>query len=97
MNTPPSKTPPNQSNTPERPRISPFWWVILIALFIWNIWTLRPQTQQAIDIPYTAFIDQIKAGNVKDVQIDSGNISGDFIKGLPATDLIQILLIRMIT
>ena len=88
MNTPPSKTPPNQSNTPERPRISPFWWVILIALFIWNIWTLRPQTQQAIDIPYTAFIDQIKAGNVKDVQIDSGNISGDFIKGLPATDLV---------
>jgi cell division protease FtsH len=88
MNTPPSKTPPNQSNTPERPRISPFWWVILIALFIWNIWTLRPQTQQQIEIPYTAFIDQIKAGNVKDVQIDSGNISGDFIKGLPATDLV---------
>ena len=82
-------TPPSEKNDlPERPRISPLWWVILIALFIWNIWTLRPQTQQEIEVPYTAFIAQVKAGNVKDVQIDGAQISGDFTSGLPASDLI---------
>jgi cell division protease FtsH len=88
MNTPPSNKPSNQPTPPERPRISPFWWVVLIALFIWNIWTLRPQVQQEISIPYSAFIEQVKAGNVKDVQIDGSQISGDFTKGLPATDLV---------
>jgi cell division protease FtsH len=68
--------------------MSPIWWVILIALFIWNIWTLKPQAQQEIDVPYTAFIAQVKAGNVKDVQIDGTQISGDFTSGLPASDLI---------
>ena len=88
MNTPPSNKPSNQPTPPERPRISPFWWVVLIALFIWNIWTLRPQVQQEISIPYSAFIEQVKTGNVKDVQIDGSQISGDFTKGLPATDLV---------
>ena len=88
MNTPPSNPSSENNNLPERPRISPFWWVILIALFIWNIWTLRPQVQQEINVPYTAFINQVKAGNVKDVQIDGTQISGDFISGLPASDLI---------
>ncbi|MFL7871003.1 MAG: ATP-dependent zinc metalloprotease FtsH [Anaerolineales bacterium] len=88
MNIPPSKPPSDQSSPPARPHISPFWWVILIALFIWNIWTLKPQTKQEIDIPYTAFIEQVKAGNVKDVQINGAQISGDFIDGRPATDLI---------
>ena len=87
MNTPPSK-PPSGQPTPQTPRISPLSWIILIALFIWNIWALRPQTQTDIAIPYTAFVDQIKAGNVQDVQIDGAQISGDFQTGLPATDLI---------
>ena len=81
MNKPPS-TPP------DRPRISPFWWIFFIALFIWNIVTLIPQGQQEIPIPYTAFIEQVKTGNVKDVEIDSAQISGDFKTGLPASDLI---------
>ncbi|MGB7874703.1 MAG: ATP-dependent zinc metalloprotease FtsH [Anaerolineales bacterium] len=88
MNTPPS-TPPSKGPTPpERPHISPLWWVILFALFIWNIWTLMPQAQQEIAVPYTAFIDQVDAGNVKVVQIKGAQISGDFKNGLPATDLI---------
>jgi cell division protease FtsH len=88
MNNPPSKPPSDNPTPPQRPRISPIWWVILIALFIWNIWTLLPQPQQEITIPYTAFITQIKSGNVKDVQIDGSQISGDFKSGLPASDLV---------
>ena len=88
MNTPPSKPPSDNSTPPQRPRISPIWWVVLIALFIWNVWTLLPQPQQEITIPYTALISQIKNGNVKDVQIDGSQISGDFKSGLPASDLV---------
>jgi cell division protease FtsH len=57
-------------------------------LFAWNIATLFPQGQQEISIPYTAFIEQVKAGNVKDVTIDGDQVSGDFKAGLPASDLI---------
>jgi len=71
-----------------RPGISLFWWIVLIVLFFWNIWTLKPQVQQTIAIPYTAFIQQIKNGNVTEVQIDGTQISGVFKKGLPATDLV---------
>lgn len=88
MNTPPSKPPSNKPTPPQRPRISPIWWVILIALFIWNVWTLLPQQQQEISVPYTAFVSQIKNGNVKDVEIDGSQISGDFKSGLHASDLI---------
>lgn len=86
MNAPASKPPPEQPS-PQRPRISLFWWVTLILLIIWNLWTLLPQIQHEIAIPYTAFIEQVKAGNVKEVQIDGAQIRGDFIKGLPAIDL----------
>jgi cell division protease FtsH len=88
MNTPSSTPPKNQSSPPERPRISPFWWIIIFALFLWNIWTFLPQGQQEIPIPYSVFIQQVKSGNVKDVEIDGGQISGDFKSGHPATDLL---------
>jgi cell division protease FtsH len=89
MNAPPPPTPPsNETTPPEKPRISPLWWLLLLALFIWNVWTFLPQSQQEIAIPYTSFINQVKAGNVKDVEIDGAQISGDFKNGLPATNLI---------
>lgn len=88
MNTPPSIPPKDQSSPPERPRISPLWWIIIFALFLWNIWTFLPQGQQEIPIPYSVFIQQVKSGNVKDVEIDGGQISGDFKSGHPATDLL---------
>ena len=90
MNNPSSTPPSDPSTPPQRPRISPFWWILLFALFVWNIVTLFPQSQQEIPIPYTAFIKQVKSGNVKDVQIDGAQISGEFKSGLPATDLIPL-------
>jgi cell division protease FtsH len=88
MNRLPSKPPSEQPTPPLRPRLSPFWWMLMIALLIWNVWTFIPQAQQEIPIPYTAFITQVKTGNIKDVEIDGAQISGEFKSGLPATDLL---------
>jgi cell division protease FtsH len=60
----------------------------MLVLIIWNIWTLWPGVSHEIAIPYTAFVSQVKAGNVKDVQINGAQISGTFQKGLPASDLV---------
>jgi len=79
---------PNSKQPTPRHTTSLFWWIILIVLFFWNIWTLKPQVKQTIAIPYTAFIQQIKNGNVTEVQIDGTQIDGVFKKGLPATDLV---------
>jgi cell division protease FtsH len=84
----PFAEPPSKKPTPKPPLISPIWWLIMLALFAWNIWVLIPHQQQELAIPYTAFIDQIKAGNVKDVLIDGAKISGDFQSGMPAKDLL---------
>jgi len=83
-----ASSPNNEQSTPPRTRISPFWWFVLFALLVWNFLTLFPQAPQEIAVPYSAFIEQVKAGNVKDVQIDGAQISGDFQTGLPATDLV---------
>jgi len=88
MNKLPSKPPSDQPTPPVRPRISPFWWTLLIALLIWNVWTFIPQAQQEIPIPYTAFITQVKTGNIKDVEINGAQISGNFNSGIPAADLL---------
>jgi len=88
MNKSPLTPPPDSSTPPDQPRISPFWWILLLGLFIWNIVSIFPQGQQEIPIPYTAFIEQVKTGNVKDVNIEGAKISGDFKTGLPASDLI---------
>ena len=87
MNTP-SNNPSPERSTPPRPRLSAFWWIVFILLSIWNFWSFLPQTSKQIAIPYTAFVDQVKAGNVTDVQIDGAQISGNFQTGLPAADLV---------
>jgi len=82
------QSPDNDQPKPPSARISPFWWLVLLALLVWNFFTLFPQAPQEIAVPYSSFIEQVKAGNVKDVQIDGAQISGDFKTGLPATDLV---------
>jgi cell division protease FtsH len=62
----------------------------MLALLIWNIWSLWPQISHDIAIPYSAFVDQVQSGNVTNVQIDGAQISGTFQKGLPASNLIPL-------
>ena len=80
---------PDPSKNPTAPpRLSPFWWLILLASIAWSVWTLLPAGQQQVGIPYSTFLDQIQAGNVKDVQIVGTQITGDFQSGVALEKLI---------
>jgi cell division protease FtsH len=72
----------NMQNQPERPtgklKISWFWWAVFLGLLVWNFWTFLPKSQPKVDLPYSAFLDQVKTGNVKQVQIQGSDITGTF-------------------
>src|SRR5712691_7857062 len=71
------KGPPQQQG----PRIALFWWPVLIALLVWNIMTFWPRAHpREVDIPYTAFLAQVRADNVTKVQISGDKIIGSFVK-----------------
>lgn len=84
--TPPPKPDQNQE---KKFRISPFWWILMLGLLIWNIISYFPRSRPEAQIPYTTFIDQVKAGNVTDVQISGDQITGDFTSSFlwPVTTL----------
>jgi cell division protease FtsH len=49
---------------------------------VWNIFMLWPKTHPEIKIPYTAFLAQVRAGNVASVRIAGDAIAGSFVKPL---------------
>jgi cell division protease FtsH len=51
-------------------------WLILLGLLVWNLTTFFPRPQPEVELPYTAFIAQVTADNVKDVQIRGAGITG---------------------
>jgi hypothetical protein len=51
-------------------------WLILLGLLAWNLVTLLPRTRPGVELPYTAFIAQVKTGNVTDVEIRGPRITG---------------------
>ncbi|MGE5251148.1 MAG: ATP-dependent zinc metalloprotease FtsH [Bacteroidota bacterium] len=64
---------------PPQPRLSRLWWIVLIGLMVWNAITyFKPAAPQA-EIPYSTFIDQVKAGNVSTVTITGNQITGQFM------------------
>jgi cell division protease FtsH len=71
------ETPPQP---PQKPRFQLFWWLIFIGLLAWNAWLLlMPKSKPSLDISYSAFIDQVKQGNVSEVTLKSDQIDGSFI------------------
>jgi cell division protease FtsH len=67
----------------EKPELHPalprgVLWLIFLALVVWNLLTFLPRTRPEVNLPYTAFLGQVKAGNVKDVRIRGAGISGTF-------------------
>ena len=48
-----------QSDLPKRPRWAWIWWLVLIALIVWNIFAFLPASQPEVTIPYTAFLAQV--------------------------------------
>jgi cell division protease FtsH len=66
-------------NKPQAPQIPRWIWLLaLAALVAWNFFLLRPKSNPSVNIPYSTFIDQVRAGNVKSVQISGNSITGVF-------------------
>src|SRR6266508_2084006 len=78
----------NRQPKTTQPRISWFWWILLIGLTIWNVMTYLNVATPQVEIPYSTFLDQVKADNISSVTITGNEITGKFIKSLvwpPAT------------
>ena len=54
------------------------WWLIMIALLIWNFYAFWPSSKPQVTIPYTTFLAQVRKGNVTQVQISGDKITGAF-------------------
>ena len=60
-----------------------FWWLASAALLVWslfNLWTGPPS--EAVDIPYSTFLEQIRADNVSKVHIAGDTIAGTLVRPL---------------
>jgi cell division protease FtsH len=68
------------SQTPQRPRVNWFWWIVLLGLMIWNAWALWPSSRPEVSLPYSAFLGQVRVDNVKSVQISGSEITGKFVQ-----------------
>ena len=59
-------------------RIGLGWWLLTLLLLIWNLVTLLPRSQPEITIPYSTFVEQVRAGNVVSIRVNASQISGRF-------------------
>ena len=88
----PTKRPllPGRGTTPAKPGApTPFWrsrgfWIYLVVLLVLNylvsiVFTSGPAR---ITVPYTTFIQQMNADNVKDITAQVNSIQGDFKKSV---------------
>lgn len=56
------------------------WWVLLLVLLAWNAWLFLPVSKPEVSIPYTTFLDQVRADNVAKVHIAGAEITGSFFQ-----------------
>ncbi len=59
---------------------STYWWVILLALFIWNAALFLQPSKPEANIPYSTFLEQVRADNVLELLIVGPQISGALAK-----------------
>ena len=74
----------SQDNQPQKRQIHWIWWVILIALLIWNVVLFLPKASPQVTLPYSSFLAQVNKGNVASVQISGSEITGNFVNPIPA-------------
>jgi len=79
-----------QQQQPKRSGISPIWWIILLALLVWNVYAFWPRNTTQVSIPYSTFITQVKDGHVQTVNINGSSISGTFNQPLAYNALVPI-------
>jgi cell division protease FtsH len=73
----------NKTSPSRKPGFSWAWWLLFVALMIWNIWTFWPRSQPEVNLPYSAFLDQVNENNVTSVQISGSQITGKLLKPIP--------------
>jgi cell division protease FtsH len=74
----------SKQQLPQKPLIPRWmWWVVLLALLAWNIWLFRPTSRPEVDIPYSTFVNQVRADNVTSVHISGDEITGAFATAIP--------------
>jgi cell division protease FtsH len=73
----------SKQQTPQRPRIPPWvWWVLMLGLVAWNLFLFLPTSQPVANVPYSTFLDQVRGKNVTMVRISGGTITGTFAKAI---------------
>ncbi len=68
----------SQQTPPKRPNISWLWWVAVLAMVAWYAYSLLPKSQPQVSLPYSTVLDQIRAGNVTQVDINGQTVNGVF-------------------
>ncbi len=56
------------------------WWVFFVLLLAWNCIAFWPYNHPQTEVPYSTFVDQLRAGNVTKVRVAGDTITGDFKK-----------------
>jgi cell division protease FtsH len=74
--------PQQPAPAPSRPLL--IWWFILTALLVWNLSVFWDKTtaEQAVEIPYTTFLAQVRAGNVEEISLQGENITGKLARAI---------------
>ena len=67
---------------PQPPRSFWFGWFIMLLLILWNVVTWWPRARPEVTIPYTTFLEQVRADNVTLVRITGEDFTGVFAKPL---------------
>ncbi|HEX2227764.1 MAG TPA: ATP-dependent zinc metalloprotease FtsH [Candidatus Binatia bacterium] len=82
---PPSEEKSNPQLKPRPPSAGSIilWWIICLGLLVWNVANLRLKKAAEINVPYTVFLEQVRADNVARVQILGDKITGSFVKPVP--------------
>lgn len=56
--------------------------ILLAALMFWNLFSFRAEPP-SISLPYSAFLNQVRSGNVAEVEIVDQEITGSFKEAIP--------------
>jgi hypothetical protein len=59
------------------------WWLLALLVLTWNLVALWPRGQAEATIPYTTFLEEVRAGNVASIHVTSSQISGRFVHPFP--------------
>ncbi len=67
-----------------RPRLSSLLlWALLLIILLWNVYTLTvPKEPPAIALSYTAFLQEVRSGNVASVTLKGQSIDGTFVTAI---------------